>query len=66
MNSFPMQGVSVIGLKFDGIEGSSRAELLPISLIAAIFQSFGTTEFDQQLNRSFKAKRSVLNFLKMI
>ena len=42
MNNLPMQGVRPIGLKLLGDVGSSAAELLPISLIAATFHSEGT------------------------
>ena len=47
-----MHEVSVIGLKLEGSVGSAVAELLPMSLIAAVFQACGTDDVDQQRLKS--------------
>ena len=44
----PMHGVSAIGLKLLGLEASSTADPLAISLIAAVFHWWGTAEWAQQ------------------
>lgn len=57
-NSFPTQGVSAIGLKLLGKDGSFTAADLPMSLTAASFQVEGTVEHAQhKLNKLCRAIR---------
>ena len=54
--SFPVDGVKPIGLKLEGSGGNSSAGPLANSLIAAVFQCFGTAEVVQQvLNKLCRA-----------
>lgn len=44
VNSFPTREVREIGLKFEGSDGSSLAEVFAINLMAAFFHTDGTEE----------------------
>jgi len=56
VNSFPVQGVKAIGLKLEGVVGSSVAAFLPISLMAAVLLADGIVAVvQQQLKRSTRA-----------
>ena len=52
----PIHDVSAIGLKLEGVDGVSMAELFPSSLIPAVFQARGIVLVtQQQLKRSMSA-----------
>lgn len=56
VNSFPVQGVKAIGLKLEGVVGSSVAAFLPISLMATVLHADGIVAvFQQQLKSSTRA-----------
>lgn len=56
VKSLPTHEVRAMGLKLSGHDGSFSADFFPINLIAAIFQSLGISEVDQQ--QLYKSKRS--------
>ena len=64
VKSFPTHGVSAIGLKLEGVEGSSIAAGFPSSFTEATFHWAGTCDCAQQmLKRSCRAVSSAGHLL---
>ena len=66
VKTLPIQEVKANGLKFDGVEGLSVAELFPRSLMAAVFHSWGRVlvlRGIEEVNKSFAKSRTLLQDL---